>query len=337
MAEIIAEVGNVHEGSLGIAMSIVEMLAKQGVKIVKFQMHIAEQEGVNDEPFRVNFSPQDESRQDYWKRVNFSIENWIKLANFCKDMGVEFLCTPFSKRAAEILYENRLIRRWKVGSGDATNLELLEFLISTGLPIILSTGLVSSKEIDELVSFFREKKAIDKLILLHCVSKYPASLDAVDLHLMHDLRKYGCPFGFSDHTGSLSASIYALALGAQIIEVHTTPHKEFFGPDVTSSLLPEQIGFLIAIAEDFDVLVNSNASKDDHFASVQSLRKLFRKGLYWKSSLQKGHMVRFEDFLFLKPVIGIDGFSAYALVGSTLLRDVDERSPVLDVQLEKKF
>jgi len=333
MAEIIAEVGNVHEGSLGIAMSLVTMLSKQGVKVVKFQMHIADQEGLADEPFRVNFSNQDQSRQDYWRRVNFTIDQWVKLAQHCSDLNVEFLCTPFSKRAAQLLHENRLVKRWKVGSGDATNLELLDYLASTELPIILSTGLVSNAEMDYIVEYLRDRNSFKKLTLLHCVSKYPTNLANVDLHLMKELEKYGCDVGFSDHTGSLSAAIYALSLGAKIVEVHTTPHREFFGPDVSSSLLPEQIGFLVSLSQDFEVMKTSSSSKGEHFNSVSELRNIFRKGLYWKTNLNSGHKVEFHDLLFLKPVKGVDGIDALEIVGKTLIEQVEQNTPVLRDQM----
>jgi N,N'-diacetyllegionaminate synthase len=333
VTELIAEVGNVHEGSLGIAMSIVDMIANSGAKIAKFQFHIAQEEGIPDEPFRISFSKQDRTRQEYWARVNFSLESWLKLKVYCDEKGVEFLCTPFSRAAAVILHKNQLVKRWKIGSGDATNWQLIDYVTETKLPLIISTGLISEFEIDLLVERLLKNKALERTTLLHCVSKYPANLNDIDLHLMTSLKKYGCNVGFSDHTGVLTTSIYASIIGASIVEVHVTPHKLFFGPDVSSSLTPDSLSFLVKTLQDISILTHSAGTKKEHFDSVAGIRPIFRKGLYWATNLSKGHVVSTADLRFLKPVIGIDSVNADSVIGRVLSENVTENSPVLQSQI----
>jgi len=326
--EIIVEIGNTHEGSLGVAKSFALMAKKSGAKTVKFQMHIAEFEGVIDEPFRVRFSDQDNTRQEYWKRINFSLENWILLAEYCKSIEIEFLCTPFSLEAAQILYDNDLIQRWKIGSGQAVEWPLIDYVSRSGLPLLVSTGLVSPEEIQLLKERLQVNGAWDRTTLLHCVSQYPAPLEQLDLHLMNDLKTLGCRVGFSDHSGNLNVPLYAISLGAEVIEVHMTPSKDYFGPDVSSSLLPTEISSLVDFAKVADVLRTSNGTKTQHFARVAELRSIFRKGVYWNARLPEGTVINKDHLRFLKPIRGIDVINYETLLGKTICVEVFPGEPV---------
>jgi len=326
--EIIAEIGNTHEGSLGVAKSFVDMASSAGVTVVKFQMHLAEAEGMADEPFRVNFSDQDRTRQDYWRRVNFAESSWIKLANYCETKGIEFMCTALSVEAAKFLFENNLVKRWKVGSGNAADWPLLKYLLSTRLPILLSTGLVSSDEIDEIKAFFQRNNAVSLLTLLHCVSSYPVRIEDIDMHLMDDLRSGGFRVGYSDHSGSIFPSLHALALGAESIEVHMTPRKDYFGPDVSSSLMPEEISLLVRYMKSLEIMKSGVGTKEMHFERVSQLRPLFRKGIYWSRNIEPDKEIQLEDLKFLKPVRGIDVVSYESVLGKRVNKYVQALNPV---------
>jgi N,N'-diacetyllegionaminate synthase len=327
--DIIVEIGNSHEGSLGVAKSFVLMAKKSGARTVKFQMHIAEEEGTPDEPFRTNFSEQDLTRQDYWRRVNFSEEAWISLAGFCKKEEIEFLCTPLSLKAASILFHNDLVSRWKVGSGNAVDWPLLSFLVESGLPILISTGLISSSEIKKLKDFLNENRALERVTLMHCVSSYPTSIEHLDMHLLMDLKNLGFRVGYSDHSGSIHPSMYAMMLGAQSIEVHMTPRKDYFGPDVSSSLTPEEIADLVKFAKTFEILQSSNGTKEDHFERVLELRSIFRKGVYWSKDLNEGEIVKHTDLVFLKPVKGLDVVDYQSILGRVTTRRVKAREAIV--------
>lgn len=326
--EIIVEIGNTHEGSVGIAQSFINMAASSGAKTVKFQMHIAEEEGTKDEPFRVKFSNQDKTRQDYWRRVNFKIQDWVFLANYCKELQVEFLCTPFSIKAAQILHENALVKRWKVGSGQATDFPLIDYLVSTGLPIIISTGLVDYAEISKLRERLLRVNSWSRITLLHCVSKYPVPISEIDLPLMEKLKAFDCPVGYSDHSGNEFVIMSAIALGASIIELHMTPRSDFFGPDVSSSHTPEQLSRIIQFSRMFHELKNSIGTKEKHFESVKELRKLFRKGIYWAVNKKAGEVVSVEDLQFLKPVAEVDVIDFEIFLGKPVSHDVQAGNPL---------
>ena len=243
--DLIVEVGNAHEGSLGIATSFVDIVKSTGAKCIKFQMHLPEFESSENEPFRKKFSAQDKTRVDYWNRVSFSFEEWKYLVSYTKGADLEFLCTPFSVEAAKWLFENAEMQRWKVGSGEATNFPLLSFLAESELPILISTGLVSWNELLKIREFLSARRAWERVTLMHCVSQYPTPLEFSALNLIDDLRKLDVNVGLSDHSGDVAVALRAISIGVNTIEVHVTPHLQFFGPDTTSSLLSTDIEFLL--------------------------------------------------------------------------------------------
>ena len=153
---IIAEIGQAHEGSLGILYSYIDALAHTGVNAVKFQMHIAEAESSLEEPFRVQFSLEDKTRFDYWKRMGFSLEQWKGIKKHCDEVGLDFICSPFSNLAVDWLEEIG-IEQYKIGSGEVNNFLILEKIAQTGKPVILSSGMSSYEELDQTVAFLRER------------------------------------------------------------------------------------------------------------------------------------------------------------------------------------
>lgn len=331
--DLIVEIGNSHDGSLGIATSMVQMAHAAGAKTVKFQMHLAEFESSTNEPFRKQFSFQDESRFDYWKRVTFSYEQWTKLIDFTTSLGMEFMCSPFSVEAAEWLLFDGRIKRWKVGSGEATNYPLLDYLIETEKEILISTGLITWNELVELKARFEDRNAWDRVTLLHCVSMYPAPIEKVSLNVVHDLQTLTSKVGFSDHSGNLSVPLYAFAQGVSTVEVHLTPHKLFFGPDTTSSLTPEELRLLIEITKNWTILGANGLSRDDLFLDSESTAKIFRKGIYWKQKLPAGHKITLKDISFLKPSAAFSAKDYESLLGQSTLEEVNAGEPVLPSQV----
>src|SRR6056297_2390453 len=154
---IIAEVGQAHEGSLGIAHSYIDALANTGVHAVKFQTHIADAESSIYEPFRKKFSYEDEKRIDYWRRMEFTPKQWKELKEHCEEKNLEFISSPFSNAAVDLL-EDLNVSRYKIGSGEVTNLLILEKIARTGKPIILSSGMSSFDELDRVFDFLPNLK-----------------------------------------------------------------------------------------------------------------------------------------------------------------------------------
>ena len=195
--DIIAEIGQAHDGSLGIAHSYIDALAETGVTAVKFQTHIADSESSSFEKFRTKFTYEDKSRFDYWKRMEFTIDQWAGLKNHCEKIGLEFISSPFSIKAVELL-EKLDVKKYKIGSGEVNNFLMLEHISRTKKPIILSSGLSSFEELDYTVNFLK-KRNVD-ISVLQCTTKYPAISGEWGLNLIPKIKnRYGTKVGYSDH------------------------------------------------------------------------------------------------------------------------------------------
>ncbi|MBM3419045.1 MAG: hypothetical protein FJY17_09035 [Bacteroidetes bacterium] len=193
--KIIAEIAQAHEGSIGIAHSYIDALSSCGVDAVKFQTHIAEAESSPFENFRINFSFEDKTRFDYWKRMEFSFEQWKRLKVHCDDVGVEFISSPFSCAAVDLL-EDVGVQTYKIGSGEITNYLMLAKIAKTGKPIILSSGMSDYKELDSCIDFL--KPFGNKLSILQCVTAYPTSPEQWGLSEIPKLKhRYRIPVGYS--------------------------------------------------------------------------------------------------------------------------------------------
>ena len=332
---VIAEIGNSHEGSLGIALSMVDIAANAGADIVKFQLHIAEFESTSLEPFRTDDFTQDVDRQSYWSRVGFTLDEWKLIKNHCDLNSVEFLCTPFSVEAAQLLFHNGLVKRWKIGSGEITNFQLMDFVFNTKLEVLVSTGLGNDNDIDKLVAYIKQNYDLDQLVLFHCVSQYPTNLEYASLNLIQALiDKYSVRVGHSDHSGSKSASFFALSYPISYLEVHLAPHKLFFGPDTSSSLTPRELLEVVQYRNDIFKMKHSNFTKNQLFEMSKSTAKMFRKSLFWASNMNKGQLIEQGNIIIRKPWIGLDASRLSELLGKKVKSNVLKGDPIKEEDFE---
>ena len=231
---IIGEVAQSHDGSLGYAHSLIDLIADSGANAVKFQTHIANCESTYDESWRINFSYEDKYRYDYWKRMEFTKEEWFGLALHAKKRKLDFLSSPFSIEAIELL-EKLKVKLWKVASGELYNSMLLEKLWQTRKPILYSSGFSTYADLKKIAQITKLKKI--PYGIFQCTTAYPTPPELWNLSSIKKLKKdFDCPIGLSDHSGEIYASLAAVTLGAKIIEVHVNFDKQAFGPDSTSSI-----------------------------------------------------------------------------------------------------
>jgi N,N'-diacetyllegionaminate synthase len=312
---LIAEIAQAHEGSLGIAHSYIDALAATGVDAIKFQTHIAEAESSVYEPFRVKFSYEDETRYDYWKRMEFTEEQWCGLKAHCDKLNIEFISSPFSNKAIDLL-EKIGVKRYKVGSGEVSNLLLLERIARTGKPVILSSGMSSISELDIAYQFFT-KHAID-ISILQCTTAYPTKPEEWGLDIiLYFKQRYKCRVGFSDHSGDIYACLAATALGAEVLEFHAVFDKQMFGPDAKASLTLQQIKQLVEGVRQIETSLHTPADKSTD--KYLSLKKMFGKSLSINKSLNKGHILSFEDLESKKPADrGIPAEEYQSVMGKSL-------------------
>lgn len=322
MITTIAEIGQAHNGSLEVLHKYIDAVATTGVGAIKFQTHIADAESSIHEPFRIKFSKQDKTRFDYWKRMEFSVEEWIAIGEHCKEVGLTFISSPFSNRAVDVL-EKAKVEQYKIGSGEVTNFLLLKKVVDTGKPIIISSGMSSLDELDKTVSFLKHYNA--DFSILQCTTSYPTLPDNYGFNVISDLKgRYGVPVGFSDHSAKVATGIAAAALGAKIIEFHVVFDREQFGPDVTSSLTIAEAMELVKGVNEIGKALDHPVDKSDNSAFTD-LKQIFEKSLAVNKDLQKGHVLSFEDLEAKKPKgYGIDASIYKFVLGKKLTRDLNQ-------------
>ena len=319
---LIAEIGQAHEGSLGILYSYIDALAQTGVDAVKFQMHIAEAESSTHEPFRIHFSLEDKTRFDYWKRMGFSLEQWKGIKKHCDEAGLDFICSPFSNLAVDWL-EEMGVEQYKIGSGEVNNFLLLEKIARTGKPVILSSGMSSYAELDQTVAFLKERKV--DFSILQCTTAYPTQPVQYGLNVIQELKeRYGVPVGFSDHSAKTATCIAAAALGASILEFHVVFDRQIFGPDSKSSLTIAETKDLVLAVRNIAIAVSHLIDKNN-IAEFSTLKQIFEKSLAVNKDLSKNHVLTFEDLESKKPKgFGIDARRFQEVIGKSLNKNLKQ-------------
>lgn len=313
---LIAEIAQAHDGSLGILHSYIDAVAKTGVQAIKFQMHIAEAESSIHEPFRIKFSKEDATRFDYWKRMEFTLEQWKDIKKHCDEVGLDFICSPFSNLAVDWLEEVG-VHTYKIGSGEVNNLLLLEKITATGKPVIISSGMSSYSELDETVTFLKSKNI--RFSILQCTTAYPTKPGQYGLNVINELKeRYHVPTGFSDHSAKIATGIAAVALGAELLEFHVVFHRDLFGPDAIASLTIEETKQLAEAVNDIH-LANQNPINKSNNDAFRELKSIFEKSLAINKDLPTGHVITFEDLESKKPKgFGISAQNFKAVIGRKL-------------------
>ncbi len=300
---VIGEVAQAHDGSLGTAHAFIDSIAAAGADAVKFQTHLAAAESTPREPWRVRFSPQDETRYDYWKRMEFTEQQWCGLRDHALQRGLAFLSSPFSVEAVQLLRRVG-VSAWKIASGEVNNTGLFDQILETGLPVILSTGMSPISEIDNAVSRVKAKEL--PLAVLQCTSAYPCPPEQVGLNLLSSFRaRYDCPIGLSDHSGTVFPGLAAVALGAKVLEVHVTFSREMFGPDVPASLTPSELKQLVQGTRFIEAAVANPVDKDQASRDLNHLRDLFTKSLVARVDLPRGTILEEKHLAMKKPGDGM--------------------------------
>ena len=319
-AYVIAEIAQAHDGSLGLAHAFVDAAAEAGADAIKFQTHIADAESTRQEQFRVKFSKQDDSRYDYWRRMEFTPGQWRELAQHATDEGLHFLSSPFSIQAFDLLADLG-VPAWKVASGEVNTREMLDRMMSSGKPIIASTGMSSWTEIDAMVETLRCADA--PFWLLQCTSKYPTPLDEVGLNIMEEYRsRYACGVGLSDHSGTPFPAIAAIARGAEVVELHLTLNRHMFGPDVSSSLTVPEFKLVTAARDSVHRMDSHPVDKDRAAAGLAPMRDLFMRSAAPSKDMPAGIVLTQDMITAKKPGTGIPASEIPNLIGRRLKRAV---------------
>lgn len=335
---IIAEIGNNHNGSFDRAIDMIDKAIEMGVDCVKFQMrHIGEiyrKRSLNKDGDDLGT----EYILDLLHRFELTVDEHLRLAEYCSLKGILYLCTPWDALSVDVL-EKFDVPAYKVASADLTNLPLLNRLVGTGKPLIISTGMSRSEEIQCTVNFLNRRNAA--FILLHCNSTYPAPVHDINLKWMYQLRKIHPLVGYSGHERGINISIAAVALDACVIERHFTLDRNMEGPDHAASLTHSEFKRMIeGIREIEDALGVSGDRKLSQGEMIN--RENLAKSLVAAKKVSKGTILSAEHIKVRSPGQGLSPQNYEALLGRVLERDMLEEdffypSDLADLRIEPRL
>lgn len=320
---VIAEAGVNHNGSVDTALQLVRKAAEAGADAVKFQTFTANKlvlEGAEKADYQKRETG-DGDQYSMLKALEMNPAMHDAILAECKALNIEFMSTGFDEAALEYLISLG-IQRIKVPSGELTNHPYLKFAASTGLPIILSTGMADMEEVvaarNVIISTWEHENDVsvptDFLTILHCTSNYPAAPEAVNLRAMQSIaNRIGCPVGYSDHTLGCEVSIAAVAMGARVIEKHFTLSRDMPGPDHKASLEPDELTYLVtSIRNVCRALGNGEKVPND---SELPVRDIVRKSITVKADVKKGQAITQADLIMLRPGSGIPPYEVDKVIG----------------------
>ena len=327
---VIAEAGVNHDGDLKKAQALIDAAAEAGADAVKFQTFDVDtlvSSMAPTAPYQKDRTGS-EGQMEMLKRLALPQESYPRLIKRCAERGIAFLSTPFSEPDADLL-KNLGVEAIKLGSGELTNLPLLEHVAQLGLPVLLSTGMSTMAEVAAAVKIFRGAP----LVVLHCVSAYPAPLEELNLKTIPKLREtLEVDVGFSDHSIEHEAALGAVALGAVVIERHLTLDRASEGPDHAMSSEPSDLTLYI---QRIRALESAMGSADKRPAeSEAAVARVARRSLFARQDLPAGTELRQEHLIALRPGTCISPFRMKDLVGKTVSVAVKARTMIEEGMLE---
>jgi N,N'-diacetyllegionaminate synthase len=314
---IIAEVGSVHDGSFGNAQKLIELAASCGANAVKFQTHLAAAETLRDAPMPPYFTG--EPRYEYFERTGFSVDQWKQLAALAKANNIEFLSSPFSVEAVALLEEVG-IGRYKIPSGEVSNVPLLEAVAETGKPVLLSSGMSNWEELDRAVATIRRRH--DRLCVMQCTSAYPCPPERVGLNVLAEIcDRWRVKTGYSDHTLDNFACFAAVSLGATVIEKHMTFSRRMYGSDAPHSAEPSQFVELVRGIREISAILDNPVVKDD-IGGYSEMKRIFEKSVVSVCRIPAGTMISEGMISIKKPGDGIPAARFRDVIGCVAKVDI---------------
>lgn len=303
---IVAEAGVNHNGDVNLAKKLIDMAKEAGADAVKFQTFKAE-EVVSKCAEKANYQKETtdtkESQFEMIKKLELSQSDFAELFDCAQKKGIIFLSSPFDKRSVDLLDELG-VPAFKVASGEITNFPLLKHIARKGKPIILSTGMSTLGEIEEALKAIRDGEA-EEIMLLHCVSSYPAKAEDMNLRAVVSLRdNFRLPVGLSDHTIGITVPIAAVALGAVALEKHFTLDKNLPGPDHKASLTPEELKQMIRAIRDVERAMGDGIKRPT--AGERENKKVVRRSIFARIDIPEGTVIAEEMLDFKRPAGGIE-------------------------------
>ena len=317
---VIAEIGNNHNGSFNLAKEMIDKAILAGANCVKFQMRTLNEVYRNQSSKKTGEDLGTEYVVDLLKKFELSKEEHRKLFDYCNKKNITYLCTPWDSVSLNFLEELGL-SAYKVASADLTNIPLIECLIETGKPLILSTGMSTTDEIKHTASLLNKSGV--EYTLLHCNSTYPAPLEDINLNWIKVLKKIHPNVGYSGHERGISVTLAAIAMGISVIERHFTLDRNMEGPDHAASLEFDEFSRLVSGVREVDAALGSDSEERPLSQGEMINRENLAKSLMSSRPLKAGITISSDDITIKSPGQGISPQHYNDLIGKTLTRDMD--------------
>ena len=301
----IAEIGLNHNGKLSLAKEMVSAAQESGADAVKFQSLQSEEliaDSLNEPINGFGFKDVNNLR-DFWNKVSIDRDFHLQIKQYCDEIGIEFMSTPFDENRVDLLDELE-VERFKIASGDLTHYPLIQTILQKNKPIILSTGGSNLKEIHETVDFIKKQNFTKKLTLLHCVSLYPTPPAEANLTMIDTLKQnFETQIGFSDHTRGFHITLAAIARGAEVIEKHFTIDNSLPGPDQQIAAEPDVFQKIVEYGKEVDTSLENRGPKLS--PKEKSVQTEMRRSIVAAHPIEKGTKLKKEDLKYKRPATGI--------------------------------
>lgn len=315
---IVAEACDNHLGNMNTAKEMVRLSKIAGANAVKFQHHLPDEEMLPNTPMSDNMS---EPLYDFLKKYALKLDQHIELKQYCDEIGIQYMCTPFSYKAAEELYEASLLDVIKIGSGEMTDIPSLKAMAKWKIPMILSTGMSTFTEIQE--TYDELLPTGTSIALMNCISEYPPVYEDVNLGVIPEMqRRFNqAVIGHSDHTPTLYTCYAAVTLGAKIIEKHVIVDKSQPGPDQSVSI---NFAELAELVRGIRIIEAASGSEKRVHAQETQIRQWAFRSIVTKRNLRKGDVISENCIWSKRPGTGIPSKEMPKLIGRKVARDIPE-------------
>jgi N,N'-diacetyllegionaminate synthase len=319
---VIAEAGVNHNGSLDMALRLVDAAAEAGADVVKFQTFKSEQVVSPVAPkanYQLETTGSSESQLEMVKKLELPPAAFADIQQHCHRRGIVFLSSPFDRDSVDLLQSLGVVA-FKIGSGELTNLPFLSYVAAKGKPLILSTGMSNLDEVAIAVDAVKAAGNRD-LVVLHCVSNYPAAPSSVNLRAMKTLEeKFAVPVGYSDHTEGIVIPLAAVSLGASVIEKHFTLDRSLPGPDHRASLEPRELAEMVRGIRAVEAALGDGVKKpmDEELSTAA----VARRSLVAACDLHAGTVLTENMIAIRRPGTGLSPAFLPQLIGRRLQHDL---------------
>lgn len=320
---VIAEAGVNHNGDLQLAKKLVDAATEAGADVIKFQTFKASQlvtEHAEQAVYQQKALGNSEGQLAMLKRLELQPEQHAELIDYCQQQNIEFLSTAFDMSSIELLAPLKL-KRWKIPSGEITNLPYLRKIGNRAQPVILSTGMANLGEIEAALTVLeRGGTSRSQITVLHCTTEYPAPVEEVNLLAMNTIAQaFGVAVGYSDHTDGIHVPIAAVAMGATVIEKHLTLDRSMPGPDHKASLEPDQFAAMVSGIRTIELALGDGIKRPTR--SEQTNLPVVRKSIVAARTIRSGELFSEVNLTAKRPGTGISPMNWDAWIGRKALRD----------------